>query len=154
MFGLHATTNMFLQDATDQLTLNGQGGDDVIDASGLEAGALQLTINGGLGNDIILGSQGDDLINGGDGNDVALMGAGNDTFVWNPGDDNDTIEGQAGIDTLLFNGANIAENINIFGQRRAREFTRDVATVTMDMNGVENITSMPSAAPTRSMSTT
>ena len=41
------------------------------------------------------------------------MGAGNDTFVWNPGDDNDTVEGQAGIDTLLFNGANIAENIDI-----------------------------------------
>ena len=42
-----------------------------------------------------------DLVNGGDGNDVALLGAGDDIFVWNPGDDNDTVEGQAGIDTLL-----------------------------------------------------
>ena len=41
------------------------------------------------------------------------MGAGDDTFVWNPGDDNDIVEGQAGFDTLLFNGANIAENIDI-----------------------------------------
>jgi Ca2+-binding RTX toxin-like protein len=32
---------------------------------------------------------------------------GNDTFVWNPGDGNDSIEGQAGVDNLLFNGANI-----------------------------------------------
>jgi hypothetical protein len=32
--------------------------------------------------------------------------------VWNPGDDNDTLEGEADIDTMLFNGANIAENID------------------------------------------
>jgi Ca2+-binding RTX toxin-like protein len=140
VFGLHATTNLTFMDATDQLTLNGLGGDDVIDASGLAAGTLQLTINGGLGNDILLGSQGDDLINGGDGSDVALMGAGNDTFVWNPGDDNDTIEGQDGIDTLLFNGANIAETINIFANGSRAEFTRDIASVAMDMNGVETIT--------------
>ena len=62
---------------------------------------------------MFLGSEGDDLINGGDGNDVALMGAGDDTFVWNPGDDNDILEGQAGDDTMLFNGANVAENIDI-----------------------------------------
>ena len=48
---------------------------------------------------------------GGTGNDVALMGAGDDTFVWNPGDGSDTVEGQAGFDTL-FNGANIAEQID------------------------------------------
>ena len=113
VFGLHATTNMFFTDGGDRLTLNGQGGNDVINASSLEAGAVTLTINGGLGNDIILGSEGDDLINGGDGNDTALMGAGDDTFTWNPGDDNDTVEGQDGIDTLLFNGANIAEQITI-----------------------------------------
>ena len=62
---------------------------------------------------MLIGSEGDDLINGGDGNDIALMGAGDDMFVWNPGDDNDTIEGQAGFDTMLFNGANIAEKIDI-----------------------------------------
>ncbi|WLA62943.1 beta strand repeat-containing protein [Bradyrhizobium diazoefficiens] len=139
VFGLHAATNLASMDATDQLTLNGLGGDDVIDASGLAAGVLQLTINGGLGNDTIRGSQGDDLINGGDGNDVALMGAGNDTFVWNPGDDNDTIEGQGGTDTLLFNGANIAETINIFANGGRAELTRDVASITMDTHGVETI---------------
>ena len=44
---------------------------------------------------------------------MALLGAGDDTFVWNPGDGSDTVEGQAGTDTLQFNGANINENINI-----------------------------------------
>jgi Ca2+-binding RTX toxin-like protein len=140
VFGLHATTNLSSMDATDQLTLNGQAGDDVINASGLVAGALQLTINGGLGNDNMLGSQGHDLMIGGDGNDVAMMGAGNDTFVWNPGDDNDTIEGQTGTDTLLFNGANIAETVDIVANGSRALLTRDVAAVTMDMNGVEAVT--------------
>ncbi|TQF36867.1 calcium-binding protein [Bradyrhizobium sp. UNPF46] len=139
VFGLHAATHLTSMDGTDQLTLNGLSGDDVIDASGLAAGVLQLTVNGGIGNDTIRGSQGDDLINGGDGNDVALMGAGNDTFVWNPGDDNDTVEGQAGSDTLLFNGANIAENISIFANGSRAELTRDVANITMDTHGVETI---------------
>ena len=48
------------------------------------------------------------------------MGAGDDTFVWNPGDDNDTIEGQAGVDTLLFNGANVERKHQHLGQRRTR----------------------------------
>ncbi len=139
VFGLQATTNMFFSESDDRLTLNGLGGDDVIDASSLEAGAVQLTINGGLGADIILGSEGDDLITGGDGNDIALMGAGNDTFVWNPGDDNDTIEGQAGFDTMDFNGANIAENITLSANGGRALFARDVANVTMDLNDVEAV---------------
>ncbi len=96
-------------------------------------------MNGGLGNDTSLGSEGDDLINGGDGNDVALMGAGDDTFVWNPGDDNDTLEGQAGTDTMLFDGANVAENIDIAANGGRVRFFRNVANVTMDLNDVEAI---------------
>jgi Ca2+-binding RTX toxin-like protein len=141
VFGLQAAVNIFSpEQANDRLTLNGLGGDDVIDATSLEADGIQLTMNGGLGADIFLGSEGDDLINGGDGNDVAFMGAGNDTFVWNPGDDNDTLEGQAGFDTMLFNGANVAENINMFANGGRVIFFRDIANVTMDLNDVEGIT--------------
>jgi Ca2+-binding RTX toxin-like protein len=139
VFGLQATTNLFFTDANDRLTLNGLGGDDVIDATSLEAGAVQLTMNGGLGADVFLGSEGDDLINGGDGNDLALMGAGNDVFVWNPGDDDDTVEGQTGIDTLDFNGANVAENIDIAANGGRVLFTRDIANVVMDLNDVETV---------------
>ena len=139
--GLQAAVNIAgAEGANDRLVLNGQAGDDVINASGLAAGTVQLTINGGLGVDTITGSAGGDLINGGDGNDVAFMGAGDDTFVWNPGDDNDVVEGQAGFDTLLFNGANIAEQINIFANGSRAMFTRDVANVAMDVNGTEEIT--------------
>src|SRR6185436_17970643 len=129
----------FPEAANDRLTLNGQGGNDVINASALEAGAVQLTMNGGLGDDVFIGSEGDDLINGGDGDDTALMGAGDDTFVWNPGDDNDTLEGQDGTDTMLFNGANIAEKIDISADGGRVRFSRDIANVLMDLNDVEHI---------------
>jgi len=125
--------------AQDSLTVNGQAGIDTINASGLAAGAIDLIINGGLGDDALTGSQGNDLINGGDGNDVAQMGAGDDTFVWNPGDDNDTIEGQAGFDTMQFNGAAIAEKIEISANGTRVRFTRDIASVVMDLNDVEGI---------------
>ncbi len=124
-------------DGRDRLVINGLGGDDVIDATGLEG--LALTVNGGLGDDLILGSEGDDFFNGGDGDDLALMGDGDDTFVWNPGDDNDTVEGQAGVDTMLFNGANIAESIDISANGGRAIFFRNVANVTMDPNDVERI---------------
>jgi len=136
--GLPAEVHIANADSFDRLTITGQGGDDVINAAGLDAG-IGLTLNGGLGADVFFGSQGNDLITGGDGNDVALMGAGDDTFVWNPGDDNDTIEGQAGTDTMLFNGANIAENINISANGSRAVFFRDVANVVMDLNDVERI---------------
>jgi len=138
--GLQAKVNIFFQEqANDRLTLNGLGGDDVINSSSLEADGIQLTVNGGLGADVMVGSEGNDLFNGGDGNDTALMGAGDDTFVWNPGDDNDTLEGQAGFDKMLFNGANVAEQINIFANGGRVLFTRDIANVTMDLNDVESI---------------
>lgn len=140
VFGLAATVRVFFADvASDRLTLNALGGDDVVDASSLETGGIPLTINGGLGNDVMLGGAAADFFNGGDGADVALMGAGDDTFVWNPGDDNDTLEGQGGFDTMLFNGANVSELITIFANGGRAVFTRNVANVIMDMNDVESI---------------
>ena len=103
------------------------------------AGQINLTLNGGDGDDMIIGSAGNDLVNGGRGNDVALLGAGDDTFVWNPGDGSDTVEGQAGTDTLLFNGANVNENIDISANGGRVRFFRDVGNITMDLNGVETI---------------
>jgi Ca2+-binding RTX toxin-like protein len=140
VFGLQASVRLYDQEQTnDRLTLNALGGDDVVNATSLEADGIQLTLNGGLGSDLLLGSEGDDLISGGDGNDTALMGAGNDTFVWNPGDDNDTLEGQAGTDTLLFNGANVAENIDLAANGGRVRFFRNIANVTMDLNDTEVI---------------
>ena len=137
---LHTEVNILATEAAnDRIVINGLGGRDVIDATNLAADGMQLTMNGGLGNDVFLGSQGDDLINGGDGNDVAFMAAGDDTFVWNPGDDDDIIEGQAGFDTMLFNGANVAENIDISANGGRVTFFRDIANVVMDLDDTESI---------------
>jgi Ca2+-binding RTX toxin-like protein len=125
--------------ANDSLVINGGAGDDTINASGLHAGQVNLTLNGGDGNDTIVGSAGNDLVNGGRGNDIARLGAGNDTFVWNPGDGSDTVEGQAGNDTLVFNGANVNENMTISANGARATLTRDIGNVVMDLNSVEDI---------------
>jgi Ca2+-binding RTX toxin-like protein len=138
--GLHTAVTVFDADPTlDSLTVNGQAGDDVINAQSLREDTIEFTMTGGLGIDLFFGSDGDDLIVGGDGNDTALMGRGDDTFVWNPGDDSDIVEGQDGTDTMLFNGANIAEKIDIAANGGRVRFTRDVASITMDLNDTEVI---------------
>ncbi|MBW8727835.1 MAG: hypothetical protein JF625_22150 [Inquilinus limosus] len=138
--GLPASVSIQHADATlDRLTIQAQAGDDVIDASALPAGRIALTLLGGLGADVVFGSAGADIVRGGDGNDTALLGAGDDLFGWSPGDDNDTIEGQAGTDTLDFAGANIAETIDIAANGGRARFFRDVANVVMDLNDVERI---------------
>jgi len=137
--GLSAQVTIAHADATDRLVVNGLGGDDLIDASGLKAGKINLQVFGDLGEDTVIGSAGNDTVNGGDGDDVALLGAGDDTFVWNPGDDNDVVEGQAGIDAMVFNGNNIAENIDIAANGGRVLFFRDIANVVMDLNDVETV---------------
>ena len=137
--GLAEQVTIANAEAGDQLVINGGAGNDTIDASSITARKVGLMLNGGDGDDVIKGSQGDDLVNGGRGNDTALLGAGNDTFVWNPGDGSDIVEGQAGTDTMLFNGANINERIDISANGSRVRFTRDIAGITMDLNGVENI---------------
>ena len=122
------------------------GGDDTVDGSNGIAGFGPLTINGGPGNDTLRGGDGDDTLLGGAGNDtidgnrgndVAIGGAGNDTFVWDPGDGSDTIEGQAGTDAMDFNGSNAAENIDVSANGSRVRLFRDVANITMDLNGIE-----------------
>ena len=131
--------------------------------SNLPAGVVRLTVDAGAGNDQIVGGQGADVLIGGDGNDsvngghgddVAFLGAGDDIFVWNPGDGSDAVEGQAGHDTMSFNGSNANENIDLSANGSRVRLFRDVGNVTMDLNGVERSTSPPWAAPTPSPSTT
>jgi Ca2+-binding RTX toxin-like protein len=79
---------------TENLVLNMNGGDDTFTAGNGLAALINLTVDGGAGNDTITGGDGNDVITGGRGSDTALLGAGDDTFVWNPGDGNDVVEGQ------------------------------------------------------------
>jgi Ca2+-binding RTX toxin-like protein len=139
-FGFPANVHVINQEpASDRLVLNALAGADTADATDTEAGAILLTLNGGLGIDVFFGSQGEDLFTGGDGNDTALLAGGDDTIVWNPGDDLDTIEGDDGYDALLFNGANVSENIDISAVNGHVRFFRNVANVALDLAGVEAI---------------
>jgi len=124
--------------ANDSLVVNALGGDDTVSASTMAAGIVKLTEDGGAGNDTMIGSDGNDMLLGGDGNDtivggrgndVAQMGDGRDTFVWNPGDGSDVVEGQGGFDTMLFNGANVDENIDISANGSRLRFVRNVGNV-------------------------
>jgi Ca2+-binding RTX toxin-like protein len=138
--GLAAEVHVTGSDAgLDQLQINALAQNDTIDASALDANAMSLSINAGDGDDVVIGSAGSDFIIGGRGNDVAFMGAGDDTFVWNPGDGSDVVEGQSGTDTMLFNGSNANENMDISANGDRVRFFRDVGNVTMDLNGVETI---------------
>jgi Ca2+-binding RTX toxin-like protein len=133
---------------SEKLTLNANGGDDSFAAAGNLAALIGITVDGGTGNDTLLGSNGNDFLLGGDGNDfvdgnqgndTGFMGAGDDTFQWDPGDGNDTIEGQDGTDRMLFNGANINENMDVSANGGRVRFTRNVANIVMDLNDVETV---------------
>lgn len=134
---------------TENLQVNMNGGDDTFAAGNGLANLIQIGVDGGAGNDTITGGDGADRVTGGDGNDLIaggrgndllFGGAGDDTSVWSPGDGSDTVEGQAGTDGLVFNGANIGEKIDISANGRRVRFARDVAGVALDLNGTEGIT--------------
>ncbi len=90
------------------ITLNGGSGDDVI-----RGGSGSETIDGGSGDDWIDGGAGNDHIHGGSGNDTLIGGDGNDHLYGGDGDDgiwggagDDRIYGENGNDTLVGNSGN------------------------------------------------
>ena len=141
----------FARNRIARIAVDARAGDDRVridDSNGAFTDTIPTTIDGGDGNDtvaggrgseLLLGGTGDDSFDGNGGNDLALMGAGNDTFVWDPGDGSDTIEGQDGTDTMRFNGANVAEQVDLSANGRRLRFFRVQANVTMDTNGVERV---------------
>jgi len=78
------------------LTLNGESGDDRIEALAVD---VRFKINGSAGNDTLTGSQGDDTLNGGSGADQLVGGRGNDK-LHGQGGSLDTLSGGPGDDTL------------------------------------------------------
>ena len=133
---------------TENLVVNLNGGDDSISAVGNLAAMINITVNGGAGNDTILGGNGADTLNAGDdndfvdgqqGNDTVNLGAGNDIFQWDPGDGSDLVEGGAGTDTMLFNGSNGAEIMEASANAGRLRFTRNLGTIQMDVNDVDTV---------------
>lgn len=95
------------------------------------------TILGGSAIETIDGGRGDDFIDGNRAADIAFMGRGDDTFRWDPGDGSDVVEGEKGTDTLLFNGANGGETVDLSANGERFTFFRQPGNITMDTNEVE-----------------
>jgi Ca2+-binding RTX toxin-like protein len=138
----------FVTSGVENLDVRGLGGDDTITGQNGIAGLTSLTIDGGAGDDTLRGGDGDDLLLGGPGNDavdggrgadVAELGGGKDTFTWDPGDGSDIVEGQGGGDVLDFHGSNAGEKIDVSANGSRVRLFRDVAAVTMDMDGIETL---------------
>jgi Ca2+-binding RTX toxin-like protein len=107
---------------TEKLVVNAKGGDDSFSATGDLPASIHLTVNGGAGNDTILGSNradellggdGNDFIDGNQGDDLILMGSGDDSSQVDPGDGNDVLNGQAGTDKIIFNGSDSSDDIEL-----------------------------------------
>jgi Ca2+-binding RTX toxin-like protein len=114
----------------DSIVVTGDSGANRIDLSDVNATDFptltSVTVDGRGGNDDITGSKLADTLNGGDGNDritpddnpentqdVARGDAGDDTIVWNGGDDNDVNVGGADNDTTEVNGAAAGEAFTV-----------------------------------------
>lgn len=100
----------------ERAALTGGAGNNTIDASGF--GGSGTTLDGGAGNDSVLGSASVDVIIGGDGDDTLIGNAGNDTIMAGTG--NDSVDGGAGNDGLSgFSGNDQiiggADNDTIYG---------------------------------------
>jgi len=92
-----------------KLTINAGDGADLVTLSPLEAGSFSIVVNGQSGDDTIdasavtvaikiNGSGGNDTLTGGSANDTFNGGSGEDLLVGNSG--NDTLQGMRGADVL------------------------------------------------------
>jgi Ca2+-binding RTX toxin-like protein len=134
-----------------KIAVNARSGNDVVridESNGAFTDTTPTAIAGGAGNDTIVGGKGVETLLGGDGtdsidgnggNDLARLGAGDDTFIWDPGDGSDSVEGQDGTDVMLFNGANVSEQVDLSTNGNRLKFFRTQGNVTMDTAGVERV---------------
>ena len=117
----HTSIQEITSNGFGNVTISGASDSDLLDFTGVTLTDI-TAINGGMGNDTIIGSDDDNVINGGDGNDRLSGGIGFDTIdggggnnVLNGGGDDDiflvgtktsanTYIGGAGFDTIQGNG--------------------------------------------------
>src|SRR5262249_42893919 len=130
-------------EADDGVVINGRGGNDVITASGLTG--ILLTANGGDGDDILIGSPGNDTLTGGNGDDVLIGGGGQDVLDGGPG--NNTVIASATVAPMGSNttgsvtptDGSSSANLAVLGQFMASSFV-----TAGDAPGTTPITDQPS----------
>jgi Ca2+-binding RTX toxin-like protein len=135
--------------STENVFLHGEDGDDAITCTGNLAALIggirgvggrgNDTIRGSNGVDVLIGDDDNDELIGGQGNDNISTGPGDDFIQWNPGDGNDVVDGQEGVDHFMMIGDGSAENFGINANGVRVSVTRDVGSVTQDLDGIETI---------------
>jgi len=141
----------FPRASINRISVAARGGDDHVridDTNGTFTDTIPTSLEGGRGNDTIVGGAGSEKLNGGPGNDsidgrggtdVSDLGPGDDSFVWDPGDGSDTIEGGGGTDTMVFDGAAASETVDLSANGHRLRFFRSPGNITMDTHGVEHV---------------
>ena len=94
---------------TDHLIVATLDGDDIVDASGVSGASALLSLDGGNGNDILVGGPGNDTISGGAGDDLLIGGDGIDSLDGGPGDDT-LIQGENNTDGLVSDSSWLTEH--------------------------------------------
>ena len=113
------------------------------EATRIDGGNGDDTLNGGTGAEAFVGGRGDDVVDGNAGADTAFLGSGEDTFVWDQGDGSDVVEGGSGADTLVFNGFGANEVMAATASGDRVLFTRVQGPIVMDLDDVEVIDVRP-----------
>jgi Ca2+-binding RTX toxin-like protein len=98
--GLSANARLTNLDAGDAVTVDGNLGNDVINAGAADGAVASISLRGGAGNDTLIAGRGGMTLDGGAGNDLLLGGSGSD--VLNAGTGRDILVGGDGDD--LFSG--------------------------------------------------
>ena len=145
--GLTGTGHLRLT-AIEELDVALEAGNDTFSTAGNLAPLIAFDVEGGPGADTLRGSNGADILRGGadddfiDGNqaiDTVFGDDGADVFQWDPGDTNETLLGGAGLDRLVFNGSNTGEIFAVSAVGGHVRFTRNVASVVMDLDEIETL---------------
>ncbi|MBW4480652.1 MAG: hypothetical protein KME54_28365, partial [Tolypothrix brevis GSE-NOS-MK-07-07A] len=121
-----------------QGTINGDvllsAGNDIYNSY---RGTTNGTVEGGAGDDILSGGDGNYTLNGGDGNDFLSGRSGTHFFVGGKGDDTIDLTRNQGIDTVVYNSGDGRDTVNNFTQGVGSDllsFT-DAADIDVVVNG-------------------
>ena len=149
------------------VVVNGGDGNDSLAVLAKDTEIVTAALNGGPGDDVLIGSDTGDSLEGLDGNDRIVGakggddmhgGTGNDTLVWNNGDGTDFIEGDAGNDTTEVNGSSTLGDVFTIEPNAGRVtfrrtnlvgFLLDASTERFQVNGLggdDSLTAAPGTA--------
>jgi RTX calcium-binding nonapeptide repeat (4 copies) len=119
--GLAPAVSITGTEPSDSLTIDGRAGADSIDAGGLPADRMRLTLRGGPDADTLTGSPGDD------------------DFRSSPGDGADAVDGGGGIDTAALDGSDASDSFSAAASGSRVELTRGPDGGAIDATRVERV---------------